>query len=159
MKKHTILGIDPGLKNTACAIVSGASQYQLIAQQHITTDPSEPLGARLERIYDTLFAFVSYHEPEGIAIERAFHNKNISSSAGTFQVIGLVHLIGAQLDTPVTEITPQAVKRAGGLGGRAKKDEMLRCAKALFGRDFDNHHLADAAFAGIAGILAKRTEI
>ena len=94
----------------------------------------------------------------GISIEMAFANKNVSSNNSTQQVIGLAHLAAHQLQLPITEFTPQAIKRCCGLGGRATKDEMLRTATALFGKQFDkkDNHLVDAAFAGIAGIREFR---
>ena len=56
------------------------------------------------------------------------------------------------------ELTPQKIKAACGLGGREKKNEMLRVAQALLRYDFENHHLVDAAFATVAGILHLRSE-
>lgn len=162
MKTYRILGIDPGIQNTGLAIVRGDTGYKLVDCQHITTEPNTPLGARLDSIDTTLVKFIERpgnHDIDGIAIEMAFANKNVSSNSSTQQVIGLVHLMAHQLDIPIVEITPSQVKKACGLGGRAKKDEMLRAAKVLLGRDFEgNPHLADAAFAAIAGILKFRRD-
>lgn len=159
MKTYRICGIDPGIANTGLSIVRGDTGYKLVDVAFIDTDSDMPLGARLGAIHAEVVSFLERpgNDIDGIAIERCFHNKNITSSASTHQVIGLVHLIAHSVHIPILEITPQQVKKACGLGGRAKKDEMLRCARALLGRDFEgNPHLADASFAAIAGILAFR---
>ena len=160
MKLYKVLGIDPGLANTGVALIQGSSTYKLITADHIETSKDQELGERLESIYSTLHMFVGSRKSEidFITIERCFHNKNISASAGTFQVIGLVHLIGKTFGMPVIEVTPQQVKTACGLGSRAKKDEILRVAKVMFGKEFANHHTGDGAFAAIAGILKTRSE-
>ena len=49
MKSYTILGIDPGILNTGLAIVTGNSDYKLIASEHVKTDPKSTLGSRLQR--------------------------------------------------------------------------------------------------------------
>ena len=159
MKSITVLGCDPGIRNTGLAIIRGDTAYKLVDYQYITTDTDMSLGARLDIIHDGLIEFIERpgNDINGIAIEMAFANKNVSSNSSTQQVIGLVHLTAYQLDIPIIEITPQQVKKACGLGGRAKKDEMLRAAQALLGRDFaGNPHLVDASFAAIAGILRFR---
>lgn len=160
LKTYRILGIDPGLANTGLAIVRGDTDYKLVDYQHITTDKDMLLGARLGSIHAALAVFIERpgNDIDGITIEMAFANKNVSSNSSTQQVIGLVHLTAHVLGIPILEITPQELKKACGFGGRAKKNAILHAAKALFGRDFEgNSHLADAAFAAIAGILRFRS--
>ena len=157
MKTHTVLGIDPGIANTGLTIVQGETRYQLVDTHHITTEANDALGERLNTIYEESISLLEATAVDAIAIERCFHNKNISSSATTQQVVGLIHWMSYIEEIPIIELTPQKIKSVCGLGGRAKKNEMLRVAKALLNHDFENHHLADAAFAGIAGILHLRT--
>ena len=76
----------------------------------------------------------------------------------THMVIGMMHRIGHEFELPVLDLTPQKIKQAYGLEGRAKKTEMVKIAQALLRHDFRNHHLVDAAFAGVAGILHLRSE-
>ena len=161
MKMHFIMGVDPGIANTGVSIVRGNTGYKLIDTLHIKTEPEMPRGQRLNLIHDGLIDFLSRpgnNLVSSIAIERAFHNKNVSSSTSTQQVIGIIHRAAHISGIPVVEITPQAVKSACGLGGRATKDDMLRTAQALFRRDFKkkDNHLVDAAFAAVCGILKHR---
>lgn len=156
MKTLTVLGADPGIANTGLTIVRGTTKYQLIETRHITTEADTHLGERLNTIYEEIISLLESTAVDAIAVEKCFHNKNISSSASTQQVVGLLHWISYAEDIPIIELTPQKIKSMCGLGGRAKKNDMLRVAKALLQHEFENHHLADAAFAGIAGILHLR---
>ena len=161
MKEIIAIGIDPGIANCGLALIEGCAGYSLLDTKLVKTDSNDPLGVRLDTIYQALCTMVESPPAEElglIAIERCFHNKNISSSATTQQVIGLVHWTVYQFDVPVIELTPQALKRACGLGPRAKKNEMLRSAKGLLKHDFESHHCVDAAFAAIGGILHKRAK-
>lgn len=160
MKKITVLGIDPGIANTGIAIVrANGTGYELLDAELLQTDSDTPLGVRLDTIHQALCTMIGSPKAESlglIAVEKCFHNKNISSSATTQQVTGFVHWTAYQFEIPVIELTPQELKKACGLGPRAKKNEMLRSAKGLLKHDFESHHCVDAAFAAIAGILHKR---
>ena len=161
MRNYIILGVDPGIANTGISIVRGDTGYRITDHLHIETPADDSLGKRLDTIYTEINSFLSRAGNElvtGIAIERAFHNKNVSSNNTTQQVIGLLHLIGHQRGLPVLEVTPQQVKSACGLGGRAKKEDILQIATGLFKVEFKkkDNHLIDAAFAAICGILQFR---
>lgn len=161
MKSHIILGVDPGIKNTGLAIVRGDTGYKLTDHLHIKTDPKAILGERLSTIHAGLIDFLSRpgnNLVQAITIEKCFANKNVSSNSTTQQAIAMIHLVGHKLGLPVIEITPQKIKAATGMGGRATKEDMLRTATALFGKQFckKDNHLVDAAFAAVCGILKSR---
>ena len=97
MKKHTVLGIDPGIANTGLAVVKqNRVGYSLITAETVKTKASEPTGARLSAIHDEINATLDAWKITGIAIERVFHNRNVSSSLTTGAVLGLVNLVAHQ---------------------------------------------------------------
>jgi len=68
-----------------------------------------------------------------------------------------VQLIAAQLGCcAVQEFTPQQVKAASGLGGRADKKHIQRMMCRLFKRERLNPHTADAIATALAGVLRGR---
>ena len=101
--------------------------------------------------------------PTLVAVERVFHNKNVSSSISTGEVIGIVELAAAQNAIPVKMLTPQQVKKASGLTlKKADKTSMIRSMSRLFHvrEDVLNSHTADACAAGLVGLLhSVRLEI
>ena len=153
-KSGRCLGIDPGIANTGWSVVVKSSRsYRLVADGLIKTDSKASTGERLLKLYQAISDVVATQLPETIAIERVFHNKNISSSLTTGSVIGLVHLIGAQIGIEVAEFTPQQAKSATGLGGKADKKAVSMMMCRLFKRERLNNHVADAAAVAIAGLL------
>ena len=103
MKQMIILGI----ANTRLAVVKQKLVgYSLIAAETIKTRPRDETGKRLVLIDDIINATLDAWNITGIAIERVFHNKNITSSPTTGAVLVFVHLIGHHHDLPVHEFTP-----------------------------------------------------
>lgn len=156
MKSYQIMGCDPGILNTGFAIVNGNSKYKLIASEHVKTDPSKGLGERLAAIQTFVNKINSIHPVDAIAIEKCFHNRNVSSSASTQQVIGAIHIMAYALKIPVIELTPQAVKKASGLSSKANKANLIRAANGIFNSKIKSHHTADAALCALAAILQTR---
>ena len=156
MKSFTILGVDPGIANCGFAVVKGISNYNLMDTELVKTPSTDETGKRLETIHDTLSHLLDTHTPSGIAIEQVFHNKNVRSSISTGKVIGLVEHTAYMFSLPVFTFTPQQIKASSGFGGNANKAEILRVASGLFRTTFKSHHVADAAFAAISGILKMR---
>ena len=159
MNRHIVLGIDPGILNSGLAIVAstGSGGYSLTHQQLIKTCSAEPTGARLDEIHEALTLTLDKIDVSAIAIERVYHNRNIKSSISTGKVIGLCEFTAYQYDLPVYLLTPQQVKSASGIGSKAEKADMLKAGFRIFRTPIDSHHVADAAFAALAGILKHRT--
>ena len=159
-KSVRCLGIDPGIAHTGWAVVvKSQNGYRLVSDGLIKTDASLSTGDRLLAIYTSISEVIATHLPDRIAIERCFHNKNISSSLTTGAVIGVVQLVGAQIGLSVSEFTPQQVKACSGLGGRADKKSVEKMMCKVFGRERLNPHVADAAATAIAGVLQSATRV
>lgn len=83
----------------------------------VTTASSINEEARLLTIYQQITEVIGAHHPNIIAIERVFHNKNISNSLSVAKCIRVVQLSAAQAGIPVELLTPQQLKKATELGG------------------------------------------
>ena len=159
LKLITTLGIDPGIANTGLAVVElNQHRYKLLTTQLITSTPKETESVRLLNIFEAVYETLDTKglDITAVAIEKVFHNKNVSSSIKTGKAIGAVLCAAGQHDIPVIELTPQQVKCASGLSSKANKANLLRAASRLFGVEIATHHEADAAFCAVAGILQAR---
>lgn len=153
------LGVDPGIANTGLAVVELEKHtYHLRRTQLITSTPKETESNRLLNIFEAVYEILNTKglDIDAVAIEKVFHNKNVTSSIKTGKAIGAVLCAAAQHDIPVIELTPQQVKNASGLSGKANKNNLLRAASHIFGKDIATHHEADACFCAVAGILQTR---
>lgn len=158
-RNPTALGIDPGIGNTGLAVVElDKHNYHLRTIQLITSTPKETESNRLLNIFEAVYEILNTPEMsiEAVAIEKVFHNKNVTSSIKTRKAIGAVLCAAGQHDLPVIELTPQQVKCASGLSSKANKQNLIRAASRLFGKQIATHHEADAAFCAVACILQAR---
>lgn len=152
-----ILGIDPGIANTGCAVVQfKKGKYQLLSSRLVTSSPREREPERLLHIYNNIFGLLTEFDIEIGAIESVYHNKNISSSISTGKAIGAAEVALGAHAKDVVFLTPQQVKCASGLGGKADKATLKKIASRIFGIEIKSHHVADAALVAIAGCLHYR---
>ena len=126
----------------------------------VKSTPKHSESIRLLKIYETVYEILDTQELDidAVAIEKVFHNKNVSSSIKTGKAIGAALTAAAQHDIPVIELTPQQVKSASGLSTKANKDNLVRTASSIFKTEIKSHHTADAALCALAGILKQRSE-
>lgn len=161
MRKITAIGIDPGIANTGLAVVaSDGIRYDLVATRLVQTSPKQTDSWRLLDLWEAVYETVNAKDLPPIdlaAIERVYHNKNVSSSIRTGKAIGAAMSALAHHDIPVIELTPQQVKCASGLGAKVDKQRVIKIASRLFRTQITSHHIADAALAGLAACLHLRS--
>ena len=150
-----VIGIDPGLANCGWSVVvrNRSGKFILMDQGCIKTASSFDEGSRLLQIYQQITELLHVHAPNAVAIERVFHNKNVTSSLTTAAAIGVIQLGAAQLGLDVSMFTPQQVKAAVCGHGGADKASVKKFVEKLTGVPVKNRHAADAVAVTIAGLL------
>jgi len=152
-----VFGVDPGIANTGLAVIESVNhKYCLLAAAHVKTSAQDSTGERLSIVSEAVKDIIVEYSLDGLAVERVFHNKNVSSSIATGKVIGLCELIAFDAGIPCDLITPQQVKYASGFGRSADKTTLLRISSRLFRVAITSHHVADAALVGLGGCLRLR---
>lgn len=131
-----ILGIDPGSRRTGYGVIecAGANSTQ-VAHGCISADGST-LAERLRVIFTGVQQIIEKYQPNEVAIERVFVNRNVDSA------LKLGHARGAALcavpgAVPVFEYAPRAIKLAlVGFGGaeKAQLAHMIRALLSMQGR-------------------------
>ena len=146
MKNITVLGIDPGIANTGLEVVAFEKHgYTLEKTELVKSTPKHPESLRTKGL-----------DIDAVAIEKVFHNSNVTSSITTGKAICAALTAAAQHDIPVIELTPSQVKTASGLSSRANKENLVRAASRIFKTKIKSHHTADASLCTLAGILQHR---
>ena len=150
-----ILGIDPGLANCGWSVVARnrSGKYVLMDSGCIVTASPTGESERLLYIYKQITELLHVHVPNCVAIERVFHNKNVSSSLTTAQTIGIIELAAAQGSLDVSMFTPQQVKASVCGHGGVDKAAVKKFVECLTGVPVKNAHAADSVAAAIAGHL------
>jgi crossover junction endodeoxyribonuclease RuvC len=127
-----ILGLDPGSRRTGYGVIecAGANSTQ-VAHGCIATAGST-LAQRLREIFEGVQSLIERYQPDEVAIERVFVNRNVDSALKLGHARGAA-LCAVPMAMPVFEYAPRAIKLAlVGFGG-AEKTQVAHMIRALLG--------------------------
>ncbi|CAN5248302.1 crossover junction endodeoxyribonuclease RuvC [soil metagenome] len=140
-----VLGLDPGLTTTGYGLVRRQPNFEAVAAGVIRTEPGLPLPVRLLELHRSLSTIISEHQPDEVAIEQIFTNRNLQTAISGCRAGGGAILVAAQNDLPVYEYPPTVVKSAITGDGAADKKMVARMVCLRLG--IDPPRPADAADA------------
>ncbi len=128
-----IMGVDPGIAITGYSFVLPGRQGsgKAIAQGCIRTPANTPLSERLLMLHTDLASLMQEYQPNVLAIEQLFFNRNTTTAFTVAQARGVIILTAAQHGAQVVEYTPLQVKQAVVGYGRAEKHQVQHMVKAL----------------------------
>ena len=127
-----IIGIDPGIATTGYGIVdSDGHRSMAIEYGCVITAKELPTPERLQIIYRKLTDIVEQFEPQVMAVEKLFFNKNITSAMQVGEARGVAVLSGMHAGLAVFEYTPLQVKQAVVGYGRAEKTQVQQMVRVL----------------------------
>ncbi|MEO7986429.1 MAG: crossover junction endodeoxyribonuclease RuvC [Gemmatimonadales bacterium] len=109
-----VLGIDPGTAVMGYGVVEGgaAPAARLIECGTLTTTPRDSLPARLRVIHDGMVALIARHTPDAVAVESAFHGKNVRTTIALCHARGVILLAAEEAGLAIAEYSPAQVKKA-----------------------------------------------
>ncbi|HHY10928.1 MAG TPA: crossover junction endodeoxyribonuclease RuvC [Firmicutes bacterium] len=130
-----ILGVDPGTAITGYGVVRQEqnNKFKVLGYGTIRTNSEQANPKRLEIIYDGLQGLIREYEPDCLAIEEIFFNKNTATALAVGQARGVAMLAGAHSKIPIAEYTPLQVKMAVTGYGRASKGQVGYMVRVLLG--------------------------
>lgn len=127
-----ILGIDPGYAILGYGVLDmEGNKFSVVDYGVITTEAGEEMPLRLKTLYEELSHLIAMHQPETVAMEELFFNKNAKTAILVAQARGaaIVACMNAGLD--FYEYTPLQIKQALTGYGRADKNQMQQMVKIL----------------------------
>ena len=121
-----VLGIDPGTAATGYGVVETGERgtFRLIECGVIRTTPRAPLAMRLRQVYEDVRGLIARHQPDVLAVEEAFHAKNVRTTLVLGHARGVILLAGAQADTSIAEYSPATIKKTVTGKGAALKPQV-----------------------------------
>jgi crossover junction endodeoxyribonuclease RuvC len=127
-----ILGIDPGLATIGYALLDKEiNHFEVLEYGVIKTSADKDDIERLEIIHRNIEALIKEFEPEQMAVEELFFNKNVKTAISVGQARGVILLAGSQAGLKVAEYTPLQIKQAVVGYGRADKMQVQQMVKSL----------------------------
>jgi crossover junction endodeoxyribonuclease RuvC len=120
-----ILGIDPGYAIVGFGFIDkNGSRLTPVQYGSIQTEAHTDSGQRLKDIYESVVHLIEKYEPESLAIEKLFFNRNVTTALTVAEARGVTILAAVQQGLPVAEYTPMQVKQAIVGYGKAEKKQV-----------------------------------
>jgi crossover junction endodeoxyribonuclease RuvC len=126
-----ILGIDPGSRYTGYGVIESAAQKShYLACGRINATAGE-MPERLLKILEGLAAVIAEFQPQEVALEEVFVNKNAMSALVLGQARGAAICAVAKASLPLSEYAAAQVKLALTGNGRAEKIQVQHMVRIL----------------------------
>ncbi|HVN12892.1 MAG TPA: crossover junction endodeoxyribonuclease RuvC [Kineosporiaceae bacterium] len=130
-----VLAVDPGLTRCGLAAVDGRAGRRavLVAVDVVRTPAAADVAARLLGVGEAVEGWIAQLQPDVVAVERVFSQRNVRTVMGTAQAAGVAVLAAARAGIPVALHTPSEVKAAVTGSGRAGKDQVAAMVTRILG--------------------------
>jgi crossover junction endodeoxyribonuclease RuvC len=162
MSVKKVLGIDPGTGICGFGVVKFTTHKQphMLTAGVITTPAHTPVADRLLDIYDSLNQIIAETNPDEVAIEKLFFNRNITTGITVAEARGVCILVARQQNLPIYEYTPLQIKMTMTGYGRAKKKDMQEAVRKYLDMEkiVKPDDAADALAAAITHALSTRIQ-
>lgn len=127
-----ILGIDPGLAIVGYGVIEFiGNRYRAIDYGCILTESNMHHPDRLKIIYQDLSSLIDKYNPDDVAMEELFFNKNVKTAIKVGQARGVEILAAVNKGKPIYEYTPLQIKQSVAGYGRAGKKQVQEMIKLL----------------------------
>jgi len=127
-----VLGIDPGMAIMGYGVINEKNGHLEVLDYGVETTPARmDTGERLLRIFESVESLILKHQPDAMAIEELFFNKNSKTALIIGHARGAAVVAGARMNLPLFEYTPLQVKQAVVGYGRAEKQQVQQMVRLL----------------------------
>lgn len=150
-----ILGIDPGTATTGYAIVNVENGIVTpLTWGLVETDKTELIEKRLIEIYRKINHIIKINKPNVLAIEKIFFANNAKTAIRVGQAQGVMLYCAARNGVAIVEYAPATIKKIVTGSGRAKKAEIQKALRELFGKRIRSEKKKRTHFDNAADALA-----
>jgi len=127
-----LIGLDPGLRNTGWGVIAiRDNRMTHVADGVVMTNAKLVLADRLVQLHGGLIEVLKQWTPDEAAVEETFVNTNAASTLKLGQARGIVMLVPANHGLPVSEYTPNLVKKTVVGNGHAAKEQVQMMVRTL----------------------------
>jgi crossover junction endodeoxyribonuclease RuvC len=127
-----ILGIDPGLRKTGWGVVvSEGSKLGFVACGCVESEAGLSLAHRLRQLHDGLTRVIANFEPDEVAVEETFVNRDPQSALKLGQARGVALVVPALAGLSVAEYAANLVKKTVVGVGHADKKQVQMMIRVL----------------------------
>ncbi|SEG54341.1 crossover junction endodeoxyribonuclease RuvC [Bosea lathyri] len=143
-----ILGLDPGLRKTGWGVItSEGSKLSFVACGCVESDGTLTLAERLRQLHEGLTSVITSFDPDEVAVEETFVNRDPQSTLKLGQARGIALVVPALAGLGVAEYAANLVKKTVVGVGHADKKQIQMMIRVLLPK-------AEAKSADAADALA-----
>lgn len=127
-----VLAIDPGYDRLGVAIVEKDNHGEIVIfSKCIETDKNEGVNERIYQLGLELEEIIHTYQPNSVAIETLFFNKNIKTAIGVAEARGMIIYLAKKFSCTIHEFGPQEIKIATTGYGKSDKEAVIMMVKKL----------------------------
>jgi len=127
-----VLGIDCGSALVGWGVVSlSGNKFEQYGYGALRTSKDDDTEVRLRDLYEQMLEVIEKFQPDEMAVEAVFYNRNQTTIIPVAQARGVILLAGAMHNLVVQDYTPPQVKSAVTGYGRADKGQVQRMVKQI----------------------------
>lgn len=127
-----VLALDPGYDRLGVAVLEKKDGSEVLLHSTcLTSEKSDTLPHRLYALGTAVDALIAEYEPDSIALETLFFNKNAKTVIGVAEIRGICLFLGKKHECAVYEFSPQEIKVATTGYGKSDKAAMIAMVKRL----------------------------
>jgi crossover junction endodeoxyribonuclease RuvC len=158
-----LLSIDPGYDKTGFAVFesSHSSKTTFLRSGIIKTTPKQSIDLRLKVILEVLETVIADDQIDTMVMEQLFFFKNQKTVIPVAQSQGVILLLSAQHNLPVSYITPLQIKQTITGYGNADKKNVLKMIQLILKQNLviEDDDQSDAIACGLAYCYLNRNLI
>lgn len=128
-----VLAVDPGYDRLGVAILekNNNGQEELLYSSCITTSKEATMPDRLFELGNEFAALLQKYQPQGVAIENIFFNKNQKTAVAVAEARGIIVYLAKRAGADIYEYGPQEIKVAITGYGKSDKSAVTEMVKRL----------------------------
>lgn len=127
-----VIGIDPGYDRLGVAVLESHTGIETLHYSTcIETQKNDSLPDRLYTLGCAFTKLLTTYQPDGIAIETLFFNKNQKTAIGVAQARGILIYLAKQAGCAIYEFGPQEIKIATTGYGKSDKQAVIAMVQRL----------------------------
>ena len=127
-----VLAVDPGYDRMGVAVLEHTNDgEQLLYSACLETNKESELPDRLHQLGTQCLALIEEYQPEGVAVETIFFNKNQKTAVAVAEARGMILFLARQHHCAVYEFGPQEIKVAITGYGKSDKEAVIDMVKRL----------------------------
>ncbi len=127
-----VLAIDPGYDRLGIAVLEQKDGKEiLLFSSCVETDKRADMPVRIAQIGNAIRDILVKYNPEMVAIETLFFNKNIKTAIGVAQIRGVILYLSQSAGCAICEFGPQEIKVAVTGYGKSDKNAVIDMVKRL----------------------------